>query len=120
MIVMSEREINLLGLIVGLALLGALAIGAVAGYKFGYNSAVIDNMVTVGPYPPPLSVDVREGETIWSIAQKFYDEDMYNIVKVVDVIQELNPHLVPTKLKVGDNVKLPRHEELEVALKWTY
>ena|SRR5690606_38229190 len=80
------------------------------GYVEAHRQWATTVPIVVGRPQPPLSVDVRPGDTLWGIAREFYPD--HHTGRVVHAIRELNPHLDPGRLQVGDMVRLPRLEDL--------
>ncbi len=74
-------------------------------YIYTAYTKTINKPIVAGTIPPPKSVTVGYGDTLWGIAKKHYPNK--DPRRVVYEIQRLNQDIDPGRLRVGQWIDLP-------------
>lgn len=55
-------------------------------------------------------VEIKEGDTLWSVAESFYTPEYKNITAMVDEIKESNH--IGDCVKIGQHIIVPHYQEI--------
>ena len=55
-----------------------------------------------------ISVEIKEGDTLWAIASEYYTDDYKDINELIDAIKKCNG--ISDQLKIGDKILVPYYE----------